>query len=201
MAFQACCHCPHRCLAQRHACVRHFAAELDNRMQPFPRHSLGPLQPRLSIDALGTMPRPCPHPPTALNRIVLAVIGRVIQQLDWLAAGVDTRDQALETWRPYTAACRPVGHCALPPIARAVLRGAAPLPPRCQRSDEAIARLGGTARRSHTGAPCLRRRSHTGDSFPGTPGHDPWLYDPRGWAPHARTRPSSPWLYRPCASV
>ena len=145
MAFQACFHRPHRRLAQRHTFGIHCAAELDYRMHPFPRHPLGPLQHRLHIDQLGAIPMQFHHPPTALNRIVLAVIGRVIQQLDRRADGVDPLHHAMEKLRPHTAAFRAIVHFDLHPIDRALLCSAESLPPHRQRIDDEIARFVGTA--------------------------------------------------------
>ena len=146
MAFQACFHRPHRRLAQRHTFFIHFAAELDNRMHPFPRHPLGPLQHRLRIDQLGAIPMQFHHPPTALNRIVLAMIGWVVQELDRLADGIDKLHHALEKLCPHTIAFRAVVQFDLHPIDPALLHGAQSLPPRCQRIDDEITRFIGTAK-------------------------------------------------------
>src|SRR4051812_12696804 len=145
IAFQACFHRPHRHLAQRHAFCIDCAAELDNRLQPFPRHPLGPFQHRLHIDQLGAIPMQLHNSPTAFNRIVLAVIGRVIQQLERLADGIGKLHHAMEKLRPHTAAFRAVVHFDLHPIDLALLHGAEPLPPRRQRIDDEITRLEGTA--------------------------------------------------------
>jgi len=73
------------------------------------------------------------------------MIGRVIQQLERLADRIGKLHHAMEKLRPHTAAFRAVVHFDLHPIDRAVRRSAEPLPPRCQRIDDEIARLGGTA--------------------------------------------------------
>ena len=91
------------------------------------------------------MPMHFPHPPTALHRRVRAGIGRVIEPLDRLAKGVDTRPQAMEPWCPPTAAGRSIVHVELYPLARPLLHRAESLPPRRQRLDETSARLRGTA--------------------------------------------------------
>src|SRR5215510_4226505 len=103
-----------------------------------------PLQHRLHIDQLGAIPMQFHHPPTALNRIVLAVIGRVIQQLDRLADGVDKLHHAMEKLCPHTAAFRSIVHFDLYPPDRTLLRSAESLPPRHQCIDDKIARLRGT---------------------------------------------------------
>ena len=147
IAFQACFHRPHHRLAQRYTLCIDFPAQLDHWLYPFPRHPRGPLPHRLHIDQLGTVPMQFHHPPTALNGIILAVIGRVRQQVDRLPDRVDTLHHATEKWGPHTAAFRALVHCDLHAIARALLYGAAPLPPRRQRIDDKIARFEGTTAR------------------------------------------------------
>src|SRR5712691_9137 len=65
--------------------------------------------------------------------------------MDRLANGIVTLHHTMEKLRPHTAAFRAVVHVDLHSIDLALLLGAEPLPPRRQRIDDAIARLGGTA--------------------------------------------------------
>ena len=84
MALQACFHGLHRCLPERDTFVVHFAAQLDNRMQPLPGHLLGPFQHRLRIDQFRPIPLQFSDTPATLNRIICAMVRRVIQQPDRL---------------------------------------------------------------------------------------------------------------------
>ena len=54
-------------------------------MNPFPRHTLRPPEHGLDIDEFGPIPVQFQDTPAALNGIVLAVVGRIIQQLDRFA--------------------------------------------------------------------------------------------------------------------
>src|SRR5467141_1947770 len=84
MALQACFHGLHRCLPERDTFVVHFAAQLDNRMQPLPGHLLGPCQHRLRIDQFRPIPLQFSDTPATLNRMICAMGRRVIQQPDRL---------------------------------------------------------------------------------------------------------------------
>ena len=84
MALQACFHGLHRCLPERDTFVVHFAAQRDNRMQPLPGHLLGPFQHRLRIDQFRPIPLQFSDTPATLNRIIFAMVRRVIQQPDRL---------------------------------------------------------------------------------------------------------------------
>ena len=85
------------------------------------------------------------NPPTALNRVILAVIRRVIEQLDGFADGIDQLHHAMEKLRAHAAALRAVVHFELHPLNRALFLSAEPLPPGRERIDEEVAGLGGTA--------------------------------------------------------
>ena len=86
------------------------------------------------------------NPPTALNRIIFAVIRRVIEQLDGLADGIDQLHHAMEKLRAHAAALRAVVHFELHPLNRALLLHGEPVPPSCERIDEEVTGLGGTAK-------------------------------------------------------
>jgi hypothetical protein len=83
MAFQAARDRLHGFLAQRNALLIHRAAQLHYWMDAFPRHTLSPFQHGLDIDQLRPIPVQFPNAPTPFNGIVFAVIGRVIQQVDY----------------------------------------------------------------------------------------------------------------------
>lgn len=70
----------HGVLAKRNAPLVLLAAQLHDRRDAFPRHTLGPRQHRLDIEQLRPIPVQFQNPPAPFNRIVFAVIGRVVQQ-------------------------------------------------------------------------------------------------------------------------
>lgn len=145
MAFPARFHGLHRGLAQRHSFCVDFAAEFDHRLDPFPRHTLGPREHGARVVQVGPVPMQFQNAPTALNRIILAVIRRVIEELDGFTDRIDPVHHALEKLGPHATALRTVVHFELHPVNRAVFRGAEALPPRRERIDEEVAGLRGTA--------------------------------------------------------
>src|SRR5262245_51886865 len=94
IALQAGLHRLHRLLAQPHALLVHLVTQLHHWVQLFPGHALGPLQHRLSIDQFRSVPVLLQDAPAALNWIVLAMIGRIIPQLDGLANRIGKLDHA-----------------------------------------------------------------------------------------------------------
>ena len=86
------------------------------------------------------------NPPTALNRVILAVIRWVIEQLNGFADSIDPGHHPVEKLRAYATALRAVVHFELHTLNRAVFLGTEALPPSCERSDEEVTGLGGTAK-------------------------------------------------------
>src|SRR5438105_14402730 len=74
----------HRRLTERDTLLVHFVAQGDDRMYPLPGHLLGPSQHRLGIDQLRPVPLQLQDTPTSFNRIIFAVIRRIVQQLNRL---------------------------------------------------------------------------------------------------------------------
>src|SRR6266536_3601700 len=64
-------------------------------MHALPGHTLGPLHHRLHIDELGPVPVQFQDAPTPLDGMILAMRGRVIQQLHRLANGIAKRHHCL----------------------------------------------------------------------------------------------------------
>ncbi len=89
ITLQASFYCLHRGLAQRYPFCVDSATQFHHWLDSFPRHALGPLEHRRHIDELGSIPMQFQNPPTALNRIILAVIGGIIEELDRLADDFD----------------------------------------------------------------------------------------------------------------
>ena len=146
MALQAGFHCLHRGLAQRHPFCVDFATELHYRLDSFPRHALGPLQHRVHIAQLSPIPLQFQNPPTALNRIILAVIGGIIEQLDGFADAIDQVHHPLEKLRAHATALWAVVHFELHPLNRVLLLNGEAVPPGRERIDDEVASLGGTAK-------------------------------------------------------
>ena len=86
------------------------------------------------------------NPPTALNRIIFAVIRRVIEQLNRLADGIDQLHHAMEKLRAYAAALGAVVHFELDLFDRALFLNGEPVPPSCEGINEEVAGLGGTTK-------------------------------------------------------
>src|SRR6516225_6753096 len=115
MALQSCFHRLHRRLTERDAFVVDLTTELDNRMNTLPGHPLGPLHHRLHIDQLRPIPLQLQDTPAPLNRIILAVIRRVIQQLNRLVYVVGKLHHTREKLCPPAPALWTVVHFDLEP--------------------------------------------------------------------------------------
>src|SRR5215831_19456731 len=152
MAFQAALDRLHGFFAQRHALLRHFAAQLHDRMEALPRPTLGPCQHGLDIDPRRPMPVQCHKTPTPFNGMVWTVIGRVRQPGDGCATLVGTLPQAVQTLWASPTACWTVLPLNLPPR-QGHWRGLLPRrPPGGKRLDDASTGL----RRAPKGAGQLR---------------------------------------------
>src|SRR3989442_15424644 len=95
VALQSVFDCLHRGLAEYNALGIDRAAECDDGMDPLPRHTLSPLQPRLPLHQLRPIPVPCQEPPATLDGMICAVGGWRIQQLDGRANRVGNLDHAM----------------------------------------------------------------------------------------------------------
>ena len=95
MALQSVFYRPHGLLAQGDPLLVDLLTEGDNRVYALPCHRFGPLQHRLHIDQLGPVPGQFQNAPAPLDGIILAVLGRVIQQLNRLANGITERPHTL----------------------------------------------------------------------------------------------------------
>ena len=131
--------------SQRYPGCLDFATQFHHGLNAFPGHAFGPLQPRVDRAQLGAMPMQFQNPPTALKRVILAVIRRVIEELDRLADGIDQLHHAMKKLRTHAAALWAVVHFELDPFGRALFLNAEPLPPGRERIDEEVAGLSGTA--------------------------------------------------------
>jgi hypothetical protein len=95
MAFQSALDCLHGFLAQRNALLIHLAAQFHYRMEAFPCHTLRPCQHRLDINQFRPIPVHFQEAPTPFDRIILTVLGWVVQQLNRLANGIAKLHHAL----------------------------------------------------------------------------------------------------------
>nr|WP_300971635.1 hypothetical protein [Thiocapsa sp.] len=84
-------------------------------------------------------------PPAAFHRIVFAVIGRVVQQLNGFADVIGERDHAVEKWGAPPVAFRAVVGLDLNQGDALALLGRLPFPPVIQAVDDEVAGLGGTS--------------------------------------------------------
>ena len=85
-------------------------------------------------------------PPAPFDRVVLAVIGRVVQQLDGVPHLVGKLHHAMEKLRAHATAFGPVIHFTLQLLYRRLLVGRQGLPPGVQGIDHEITGLVGTAK-------------------------------------------------------
>jgi len=146
MALQSCFNCLHRRLPEHNALLVHFTTELDDRMNPLPGHLLGPLKHRLCIDQLRPIPLQLQDTPTPLNRIILAVVRGIIQQLNRLLHVVGTLHHTMEKLCTPATALRTVVHFDLDQIRGRLLLGIQRVPLGCEHIHNEVTRFVGTAK-------------------------------------------------------
>lgn len=144
MAFQAALNFPHRFLAQRYSFLIHLTAQRHYRMDALPGHTFGPFQHRLHIDQLRPIPVHLQNAPAPLNRIIFAVVGRVIQSLNGLANVVRKLHHAMQKLRTHTTAFRPIVHFDLSQLYSALGLRVHCLPLGFERINEKITGFVGT---------------------------------------------------------
>src|SRR5207245_3977964 len=129
ITLQSGCNRLHRRLPKRDTLCIRFTAQCDDRTHPLPGHVLGPLQPRLGIGELRPIPLQLQAAPTPLNRILVTMVRRIIQQLHRLVHGVSKWHPAREHLRPSATALRPMVHGELhePRVRLLLLRHGLPL--------------------------------------------------------------------------
>src|SRR5262249_28525221 len=121
-------------------------AEGNDRVKPLPGHTLGPLHHRLYIHQLGPVPVRFQDAPAPLDRIILAMVRGLIQQLNRLANSVATWDYAMQTLCPSSTALWAIIHSDLQPRHRHLLGLLQGGPPGFERIYNAITRFEGAAK-------------------------------------------------------
>ena len=132
----------HSLLGHRYSFLVDRAAQFDDGMNAFPGHGLGPLQHRLGIGQLGTVPVLFQDSPATLHRIVFAVVRRIVQEVDGLAGVISKLDHALEKLRAAAIALRAVINLDLESCNGSTRLGRLLLPPCVEAVGEEIAGLG-----------------------------------------------------------
>lgn len=99
-------------------------------MDALPSHAFCPSEHRLHIAQLCSIPMLFEDAPTAFNRIVLAMIWRIVEQLNWLANLVCKLDHAVEELGANPAAFRSVVYFQLHSFGESLLLERQTLPPR-----------------------------------------------------------------------
>lgn len=112
----------------------------------FPSHALCPFQQGVHIHQLGAIPMRLQNAPAAFDRIVFAVIGRVVQQVDGFADRVGEVHQAREELGPHPTAFRAIIDLELEVRDHGLLGRGEVVPPVLQAVDDEIAGLEGTAK-------------------------------------------------------
>ena len=83
-------------------------AEVDHRLYPFPSHAFCPFQHGFGSHQLGAISVLLQNAPAAFNRIVLAVVRRIVKQLDAFAGVIGEIHEALKELRTYATAFRAI---------------------------------------------------------------------------------------------
>lgn len=144
MSLQALVDRLHHPLPQRNPFVIDLLAELAHGMEPFPGHTRGPLQPRLRLDQLRPLPVQFQDAPAPLARILCAVIGRGIQQLNRLANAIGKLHHAREKLRPAAITLGTILPVNLQQIGSGCVDIVYSIPPCFQRIHNEIPRFIGT---------------------------------------------------------
>lgn len=121
----------------------HVLTALDDWVYALPRHPFGPCQHRGHIHEFGAVPVPLQDAPTPLDRILLAMIRRGGQQVNWRADAIAKRHHPMETRCPPPTAFGAVLHFDLPPRPGHLLTLLSRRPPRFARVRDTITRLVG----------------------------------------------------------
>lgn len=116
----------------------------DDGLDSFPSQAFGPLQQGLHVAQLGSLPMQFQNPPAAFNRVRLAVIGRVIEQLKRLADGIDQLHHPLQKLGTDAAALGPSVHFELDLVDPPLFLTAQPVPPGREGIHEEVTGCGRT---------------------------------------------------------
>ena len=100
MSLQARLNLAHGGFGKRDPFLVEPVTDFDHGMEAFPGHTFRPSDHGLGISELSAVPVLLQDPPTALNRVVFAVVGRVVEQLNRLADLVSEVDHAFEELGP-----------------------------------------------------------------------------------------------------
>ena len=143
-------------------------AQFDDGADAFPGHAFRPFQHGIDVHQLGPIPMLLQDAPAAFDRIVFAVVGRVVQQVDGLADVIGEVHQALEELGPHPAAFRAIIDLQLQLGDGGSLGYRGIVPPVLQTVDDEIAGLAGTAK-GHLEPPAVLIHQSEGDVFGFTP--------------------------------
>ena len=114
-------------------------------MNTYPSHALGPFQHRVGIDQFGTVPVLFQDSPATFQRIVFAMVRRIVQEADGFADVIGKLDNSLEELRAPTIVFRPVIGLDLELCGAIPHLGRLTRPPRVEAVDDEIAGLGRTS--------------------------------------------------------
>jgi hypothetical protein len=121
-------------------------AQFNDGMEAFPGHTVCPAQQGVDVHQFGAIPMLLQDAPAAFNRIVFAVIGRVVQQLDGFADVIGEVYQAFEELSSHPTAFRTIIYLQLKVRDSDPLGYRGIVPPVIQTVDNEIAGLAGTAK-------------------------------------------------------
>ena len=114
-------------------------------MQPLPGHALGPLEHGRGIHQFGPVPMLLQNAPAPLHRVVLAVVRRIVQELDGLTDVIGECHHTLEKLGALAIAFRAIVGLDLEQRATVADLAGLARPPRVEAIDDEIASFGGTA--------------------------------------------------------
>lgn len=103
----------HGFVGQRDAFLVDGFAELHDWIKPLPGHGASPGEHGFDVHQLGAIPMLLEDSPATLDGVVLAVIGREVEEVDRLLDLIRPLDDALEKLGSYTTALRTAIHLDL----------------------------------------------------------------------------------------
>jgi hypothetical protein len=147
IAFESGFKLSHRLFGNRNPFLVDRAGQFNDGVETFPGHTFRPGQHGADIHELGTVPMLLQDTPAALDRIVFAMVGRVVQQLDNLTGVVGEIHHAFKKLGAHPAAFRTIVDFELDVSDRGLLGHGDVVPPVSETVHDEIAGLEGAAKR------------------------------------------------------
>ena len=143
--FKAGFHGCHGLFGEGHAFLIDLAGQGREGMNPLLGHAAGPTEHGIDVCQQRAIPVLLQNAPAALDRVVLAVVRRVVQELDGFADVIGKFHHPFEELRALAIAFRPVVGLDLQPGEVPAFLGRQTVPPLIQAIDDEVAGFGRTA--------------------------------------------------------